>query len=81
VWDVRDLETVKRLINENPSLVNSRNANGRFPLEMAAQTGQTDVVKYLLEKGTDVNMNSDGATALYIAAFYGGKTELITLLS
>lgn len=75
-----DLETVKRLIKENPELVNSRNSTGRFPLEMAAQTGQTDIVKFLLEKGADVNLNRGGATALHMAAIYGGKTEVITLL-
>jgi len=75
-----DLETVKKLIKENPDLVNSRNSTGRFPLEMAAQTGQTDIVKFLLENGADVNLNRGGATALHMAAIYGGKTEVITLL-
>ncbi|MFH1940642.1 MAG: ankyrin repeat domain-containing protein [bacterium] len=75
-----DLETVKRLIEENSELVNSRNSTGRFPLEMAAQNGQIDIVRFLLEKGADVNLNRGGATALHMAALYGGKTELITLL-
>jgi ankyrin repeat protein len=75
-----DLGTVKRLVNENPGLVNSRNPNGRFPLEMAAQTGQTEIVRFLLERGADVHMNRSGATALHMAALYGGKTELIILL-
>lgn len=75
-----DLDTVKRLLAENPDLINSRNSVGRFPLEMAAQTGQIEVVKFLLEKGADVNLNRGGATALHMAAIYGGKTEVITLL-
>ncbi len=75
-----DLETIKKMIKENPDLVNSRNSTGRFPLEMAAQTGQTDIVKFLLENGADVNLNRGGATALHMAAIYGGKTEVITLL-
>src|SRR4030043_1674919 len=75
-----DLETIKRLIEENPELVNSRNSLGRFPLEMAAQTGQIDIIKFLLENGADVNLNRVGATALHMAALYGGKTELIALL-
>jgi ankyrin repeat protein len=75
-----DLETVKQWIEENPELVNSRNSNGRFPLEMAAQTGQTEIVKFLLENGADINLNRGGATALHMAALYGGKTELIALL-
>jgi len=75
-----DLETVKRLIGQEPGRVNSRNFDGRFPLEMAAQTGQMDVVRFLLEKGADVHMARGGATALHMAAIYGGKTELIALL-
>jgi len=75
-----DLETVKRMIGQDPSLVNSRNSMGRFPLEMAAQTGQVEIVQFLLEKGADVNLNRGGATALHMAALYGGKPELITLL-
>lgn len=75
-----DLETVKRLLEENPELINARNSVGRFPLEMAAQTGQIEVVKFLLEKGAEVNLNRGGSTALHMAAIYGGKTEVISLL-
>jgi len=75
-----DFETVKRLIAADPKLVNAKNSNGRFSLEMAAQTGQVEIVRFLLEKGAEVNMNRGGATALHMAALYGGKTELITLL-
>ena len=75
-----DLETVKRLLAEDPDLINSRNSVGRFPLEMAAQTGQIEVARYLLDKGADVNMNRGGATALHMASIYGGNTELISLL-
>jgi ankyrin repeat protein len=75
-----DLETVKRLIGQDPDLVNSRNSLGRFPLEMAAQTGQMEIVRFLLEKGADINLDRNGATALHMAALYGGKTELVVLL-
>jgi ankyrin repeat protein len=75
-----DLEAVKRLIEQDPKLVNSRNSLGRFPLEIAAQTGRMEIVRFLLEKGADVNLNRDGSTALHMAALYGGKTELVVLL-
>ncbi len=45
-----DVETVKRLIRQNPELVNSRNSMGRFPLEMTAQTGQVEIVWFLIER-------------------------------
>ncbi len=75
-----DLETVRKMIDENPALVNSRNDMGRFPLEMAAQTGKLEVVKFLLARGADVNMNRGGATALHMAALYGRNPVLVSLL-
>jgi len=75
-----DLETVKRCVQQDPEIVNSRDSTGGFPLEMAAQTGQVEIVRFLLERGADVKMSRGGATALHMAALYGGKTELITLL-
>jgi len=76
-----DFETVKRLIAADPKLVNAKNSDGRFPLEMAAQTGRVEIVRLLLEKGAEVNMSrGGGSTALHMAALYGGKTELISLL-
>jgi ankyrin repeat protein len=75
-----DLATVRKMVEANRDVVNSRNAIGRFPLEMAAQTGQLAVVKYLLANGADVNLNRGGATALHMASLYGGKLELVTLL-
>ncbi len=75
-----DFETVEKLIKQDPKLVNSKNSFGRFPLEMAASTGQVEIVRFLLKHGADVKMNRNGATALHMAALYGGKTELISLL-
>ena len=75
-----DLQTVKRLVEQDPGLANGRNDYGRFPLEMAAQTGQIEIVKFLLEKGADINADRGGTTALHMAAIFGGKTELIELL-
>jgi ankyrin repeat protein len=75
-----DLETVRKMVERNPGLVSSRNESGRFLLEMAAQTGKIEVVKFLLAKGADVNMNRGGVTALHMAALYGGNAELVSLL-
>ena len=49
-------------------------------LEWGALHGQIDVVRFLLEKGADVNRSSkDGSTALHGAAFLG-KPEIVKLL-
>ena len=73
-------ERVKKFLENDGTLVDSVNSNGRFALEMAAQTGQIKVVKILIEKGADVNKKGRGTTALHMACIYGGKTELIDLL-
>ena len=75
-----DIKTIKKLIKGKPELINSRNSYGRFPLGMAAQTGQFEVVKFLISKGADIKMNRNGVTALHNAAIYGGNLDVINLL-
>ncbi|MBN2415479.1 ankyrin repeat domain-containing protein [bacterium] len=75
-----DLETVTEIISEHPDRVNALNSYGRFPLEMAAQTGQIDICRYLLASGADISRQRQGSTALHMAALYGGRTDLVLLL-
>lgn len=75
-----DIETVRAMVDKDPGLVNSRNEMGRFPLEMAAQTGKLEVVRFLISRGADVNMSRGGATALHMAALFGRNPALVALL-
>ncbi len=53
---------------------------GGTPLLVAATFGQVEAVKFLIEKGANVNAKSnDGATALHGAAFFC-HTEIVKLL-
>ncbi len=60
---VGDLDKVKVLI-QNGSRVNQRNAHGTAPMIFAVMSGQTSVVQCLLDNGANVN-EKDGATGLY----------------
>lgn len=66
---------------ENEEAVNLIDFSDRFdnsPLHEAARNGYLDVVKLLLEKGSQIdNKNEDEETALHIAAETGQK-EYVT---
>ncbi len=49
-----DLEALKEAFNENPELMNAETAFGTW-LEVAADLGQVDIVKYLIDCGFDIN--------------------------
>jgi len=70
-----DMAKIQKQLDENPGLISKKNALGNTALACAADGGQKDMVKYLLEKGSDVNAtNSTGLTALHFAAC-GNKTN------
>lgn len=60
--------------------VNAKNEDGQTLLMIAAQEGQTGVIKLLLEKGADVKEGGTGGSALVCAAMKG-KTEAVKLLA
>ncbi|KAK8966860.1 Serine/threonine-protein kinase EDR1 [Platanthera guangdongensis] len=50
-----DASSVRKLLQEDGNLVNARDYDNRTPLHVASLHGWTDVAKYLLEYGADVN--------------------------
>jgi ankyrin repeat protein len=76
-----DLETVKRLISQNPALLEAPDREGKTPLHYAAAKGHLNVVEFLVSKGANVNArNSSGATPLYLAKGFGRK-EVVEFLT
>ena len=76
-----DVESVKRLIDENPDGINSKDSPGGLtPLHEAARAGHADVAQVLIAAGADPNIpNRYGKTPLYWAT--GGRTvEFVNLL-
>jgi ankyrin repeat protein len=75
-----DLVKTKEIIASNPGLVNERGWSNTTPLYLAALNNCTEVARFLLEKGANVNAKSqDGATGLHIAA-QKNNLELVKLL-
>ncbi len=65
-----NIEKVKEIINQDISLLETPNPRGSTPLIVAASKGQTDLVKFLIEKGADINRANDfGNTSLHYAAW------------
>ncbi|UCE24639.1 MAG: ankyrin repeat domain-containing protein [Candidatus Zixiibacteriota bacterium] len=74
------LETVKALLQNDPSLIESKLDNGKTPLHEATYAGQTEVAGYLLQQGADVNsLTSSNSVPLHGAAYYG-HLEAVKLL-
>ncbi|ADU30887.1 ankyrin repeat domain-containing protein [Evansella cellulosilytica] len=54
-----DSKKLKRILDENPSLVNCENQDGYTPLGIAAHVENTEAVKLLLEYGANINAVSN----------------------
>jgi len=60
--------------------LNVVSGQGSWPLHDAAESGNTDLVAYLLEHGAQVDLTSTGATALHAAAHPDNLATITTLL-
>lgn len=75
-----EVEKVRSLLQEDPSLVSSLDENGMTLLDCAAARKQIDVATLLIEKGADVNLTGHGKlTAIHFAAL-AGSLEIANVL-
>lgn len=51
-----DLAKVKELVENDPQLLKSKNARQSTPLHVAAAYDNEEIAKYLIEKGSDINI-------------------------
>lgn len=66
------LEVIKFLVLEADAEVNQPKITGATPLFIASQSGNTEVVQFLLDHGADLNIHTHyNASPLYIAAQNG----------
>ena len=65
-----DLDALKEVVDQDPSVLNKADVNGWKPVHEAARGGQTKVLEYLIEKGVDINERTHdgkGGSALWWA--------------
>lgn len=79
-----DLETVARLLEADPKLVEAKNAEGETALHIAAgcrrgEEAALPVVRLLLEKGSAVNAQSSSHQTPLLYASYGGFGRIVEL--
>ncbi len=75
-----DLAKVKSLIEANPQLVHAKDSGGRTPLHWACEVVHSEVLKFLVEKGADVNARSGFRdTPLHVAA-QSGNTDVFKFM-
>lgn len=78
-----DLAMVKKYLKKDPKLLNAHGWHSKTPLHWAAQGGHPEVVKFLVQKGADVNsLEDDKETPMVYAAGFGGPgaIEVMELL-
>ena len=75
-----ELAKLKSLLDKTPGLLELKTEAGKTPLHFAVEGGQADIVRYLLDKGADINArNVAGETPLHYAAGWG-FLDVIALL-
>ena len=73
------LEQISSLFKQNPKIVDAVNEAGYSPLILACYRGNTEVAKFLINNGADLNYNTSMGTPL-MAAVVKNNTEIVNLL-
>ncbi len=72
-------DAVKKMLKEDPDLVNAVDSDGLTPLHLAAEHGHRQIVELLLQEGADINAKSGfKRTPLHFAAS-SGHDEIVRL--
>ena len=74
------LDKVIDLLESDPTLLEASGRMDQTPLFMAARWGQFEVVKYLVEKGANVNVKDKNGTPAIIDAAVGNHFEVVEYL-
>ncbi len=79
--DRNDTKTFESRIQTFSDANSAREDNNKTILMYAVWVGNTDAVKYLIEKGADINAkDTGGATALHLAAWKGHTSIALYLI-
>ena len=73
-----DLVKIKAMIQANPDLVSSKDADGRTPLHWAAAEGRKEIVVFLLANKADIHAkDNNGETPYDLATTHGDVAEFL----
>ena len=76
-----DRSSVEDLLNRSPDLVRTTDSHGLSLLHVAAESGDVEVARLLVEKGADVEQGARGReTPLHVAALLGALPTVNLLL-
>lgn len=78
--DSVDIETVESILNQNPDILNVKNSDGLTPLNLASYRGHLDIVKFLLDRGADVNIGDNENSQPIHNSTVAGHIDVIDLL-
>eukprot|EP01069_Polyplicarium_translucidae_P001548 Polyplicarium_translucidae@DN1709_c0_g1_i1.p1 len=74
-------EQLKKGGKDTDKTVNATNEDGMSPLHRAAQNGNTEVIKFLIDNNANPRVTSkSGETPLHVAAFHRNKDAMAALL-
>ncbi|UCC13025.1 MAG: ankyrin repeat domain-containing protein [candidate division WOR-3 bacterium] len=77
-----DLDLVVRLLDEDPSLLDTTDDDGMTPLNRAALSGRSDIAAELIRRGANINTGDvDNSQPLHCAAISGDTATAALLLS
>jgi prolyl 4-hydroxylase len=65
-----DLETLRKIAKDDPSVLHESDGNGWKPIHEAARSGETEVIEYLISQGANLNARTnkgDGGSPLWWA--------------
>ncbi|XP_042893803.1 myotrophin-like isoform X2 [Penaeus chinensis] len=80
VWGLKngDLDQVKEAVEKGADV--NLAIEGRPPLCLASDYGQLDVIKYLLDKGANVDSTDKHGISALLAAIWEGHTQCVKVL-
>jgi len=77
-----NLDLLKKIITENPELINTKDELGRTPLIWACRNSSTELIEYLLNMGADVNLaDNNNIAPVHILASKGDSKNMEMLLT
>ncbi|MFC2162030.1 ankyrin repeat domain-containing protein, partial [Acidobacteriota bacterium] len=75
-----DLTKVKYLVQNNPNLVKANDKNDDTPLHIAADAGHLEIVRFLIQKGADLNSFNSSRRNPVLMAGYNGHQDVVKFL-